>query len=136
GGAVEGLWLGTFHAIAARMLRRHAELVGLKPNFSILDTDDQLRLLKQLLQAANIDEKKWPARALAAVIDRWKDKGLTPDKISAAEVSGFADGRALDLYRQYQERLRTLNACDFGDLVLHLLTIFTSQPDVLAEWQR
>ncbi len=136
GGAVEGLWLGTFHAIAVRILRRHAELVGLKSNFSILDTDDQLRLLKQLLEAAHVDEKKWPARALASLIDRWKDKGLSPDKVSPGEGSGFADGQALVLYRQYQQRLLTLNACDFGDLLLHNLTIFTSHADVLAEYHR
>jgi DNA helicase-2/ATP-dependent DNA helicase PcrA len=134
GPMAQDLWLGTFHSVAARILRRHAELVGLQSNFSIIDTDDQLRLLKQLLQAEGIDEKKWPPRALAAVIDRWKDKGLTRDKIGKTD-EGFADGKALDLYRLYQERLRTLNACDFGDLLLHNLAIFTAQPDVLAQWQ-
>ncbi|HLB81035.1 MAG TPA: UvrD-helicase domain-containing protein [Dongiaceae bacterium] len=136
GRPVEGWWLGTFHALAARLLRRHAEAVGLKPNFTILDTDDQVRLLKQLLQAANIDNKKWPARALLAVIERWKDRGLTPDKVTAAERGDFAGGRALDLYRAYQERLRTLNACDFGDLLLHNLTLFAAHPDVLGAYQR
>jgi len=136
GRPVEGWWLGTFHALAARLLRRHAEAVGLKPNFTILDTDDQVRLLKQLLQAANIDNKKWPARALLAVIERWKDRGLTPDKVTAAERGDFAGGRALDLYRAYQERLRTLNACDFGDLLLHNLTLFTAHPEVLGAYQR
>jgi DNA helicase-2/ATP-dependent DNA helicase PcrA len=133
---VEGWWLGTFHALAARLLRRHAELVGLKPNFTILDTDDQLRLLKQLLRAADIDEKKWPARSLLAVIERWKDRGLSPDKVSAAEHSDFAQGHALELYRAYQERLKTLNACDFGDLLLHNLTLFTTNADVLQSYQR
>ena len=136
GRPVEGWWLGTFHALAARLLRRHAEAVGLKPNFTILDTDDQVRLLKQLLQAANIDNKKWPARTLLAVIERWKDRGLTPDKVTAAERGDFAGGRALDLYRAYQERLRTLNACDFGDLLLHNLTLFTAHPEVLGAYQR
>ncbi|MGH6962554.1 MAG: ATP-dependent helicase, partial [Dongiaceae bacterium] len=136
GRPVEGWWLGTFHALAARLLRRHAELAGLKPNFTILDTDDQLRLLKQLIQAADIDEKKWPARALLGVIERWKDRGLTPDKVTAAEQGDFAHGRALELYRAYQERLKTLNACDFGDLLLHNLTIFTGHPDVLQTYQR
>ena len=136
GGAVEGLWLGTFHSVAARMLRRHAELAGLKSNFTILDTDDQLRLLKQILQAEQIDEKKWPPRGLAAVIDRWKDRGLTPSQVPASDGSGFADGKALALYKLYQDRLRTLNACDFGDLLLHLLTIFTQHHDVLQGWQR
>jgi DNA helicase-2/ATP-dependent DNA helicase PcrA len=136
GRPVEGWWLGTFHSLAARLLRRHAELVGLKPNFTILDTDDQIRLLKQLIQAANIDDKKWPARALLGVIERWKDRGLTPDKVTAAEQGDFAHGRALELYRAYQERLKTLNACDFGDLLLHNLTIFTGHPDVLQTYQR
>src|SRR5262245_20569670 len=133
---VEGWWLGTFHSLAARLLRRHAELVGLKPNFTILDTDDQIRVLKQLIQAADIDEKKWPARALLGVIERWKDRGLTPDKVTSAEQADFAHGRALELYRQYQERLKTLNTCDFGDLLLHILTIFTGHPDVLQKYQQ
>jgi DNA helicase-2/ATP-dependent DNA helicase PcrA len=133
---VEGWWLGTFHALAARILRRHAEIVGLKTNFTILDTDDQIRLLKQLIQAADIDEKKWPARALLGVIERWKDRGLTPDKVTAAEQGDFAHGRALELYRAYQERLKALNACDFGDLLLHILTIFAANPDVLQSYQR
>ena len=133
---VEGWWLGTFHSLAARLLRRHAELVGLKPNFTILDTDDQIRLLKQLIQATNIDDKKWPARALLGVIERWKDRGLTPDKVSAAEQGDFAHGRVLELYRAYQERLRTLNACDFGDLLLHNLTLFAGNADVLQSYQR
>ena len=134
GPMAQDLWLGTFHSIAARILRRHAELVGLQPNFSIIDTDDQLRLLKQLLQAEGIDEKKWPPRALASVIDRWKDKGLTPDKLGRGDGE-FAEGKAVDLYRQYQDRLKALNACDFGDLLLHNLTIFTTHADVLLQWQ-
>jgi len=136
GRPVEGWWLGTFHSLAARLLRRHAELVGLKANFTILDTDDQIRLLKQLIQAADIDEKKWPARALLGVIERWKDRGLTPDKVTSAEQGDFAHGRALELYRQYQERLKTLNACDFGDLLLHNLSLFTAHPDVLQKYQQ
>src|SRR5437660_1582053 len=109
GRAADGVWLGTFHAIAARILRRHAELVGLKPRFTILDTDDQLRLLKQLIAAANIDERRWPPRALLGLIDRWKDRGLGPDKVPAGEGGGYADGRAVELYRMYQERLATVN---------------------------
>src|SRR5262249_5672989 len=120
---VEGWWLGTFHALAARLLRRHAEVVGLTPNFTILDTDDQIRLLKQLIVAEGIDDKKWPARALLGVIERWKDRGLTPDKVTSDQAE-YAEGMALKLYRQYQERLASLNACDFGDLLLHNLTIF------------
>ena len=132
----EGWWLGTFHALAARILRRHAELVGLKSSFTILDTDDQIRLVKQLLDAGNIDSKKWPARQVLGVIERWKDRGLTPDRLAESDGGDVAGGRVVDLYRQYQERLRTLNACDFGDLLLHNLAIFQKHPDVLAEYHR
>jgi DNA helicase-2/ATP-dependent DNA helicase PcrA len=135
GRAAEGMWLGTFHAIAARILRRHAELVGLKSSFTILDTDDQLRLLKQLIAAANIDERRWPARALLGVIERWKDRGLGPDKVPPGDGSGYADGRALELYRQYQERLATVNAVDFGDLLLHNLALLTGNPEILESYQ-
>ena len=135
GHAAEGMpWLGTFHAISVKLLRRHAELVGLKSNFTILDTDDQVRLLKQLIVAAQIDEKRWQARMLAGVIDGWKNRAWTPDKIPAAEASAF-NGQGPALYAAYQARLRTLNATDFGDLLLHCLTIFQTHPDVLAQYQ-
>ncbi|MPZ11728.1 MAG: AAA family ATPase [Kiloniellaceae bacterium] len=134
--SVEGWWLGTFHAVAVRILRRHAEAVGLKSNFTILDTDDQIRLVKQILQSENVDEKKWPARAMLAIIERWKDRGLTPERVSAGDAGDFARGRAVELYKAYQERLRTLNACDFGDLLLHNLTLFQSQPEILADYHR
>jgi DNA helicase-2/ATP-dependent DNA helicase PcrA len=136
GRAADGLWLGTFHSIGVRMLRRHAELVGLKTNFTILDTDDQIRLLKQLLEAEGIDDKKWPARILSGIIQRWKDRGLTPQKVTAAEGNDFANGKAIQIYAQYQERLAQLNAADFGDLLLHCLTLFQNNPDVLAEYHR
>jgi DNA helicase-2/ATP-dependent DNA helicase PcrA len=136
GRPVEGWWLGTFHALAARLLRRHAEIVGLKPNFTILDTDDQLRLLKQLIAAEDLDDKKWPARVLLGAIERWKDRGLTPEKVTAAEQADYAEGIALRLYRQYQDRLRSLNACDFGDLLLHNLALFAADPQVLAQYQQ
>ena len=136
GGGVEGWWLGTFHALAARMLRRHAELVGLNSNFTILDTDDQLRLIKQLLEAAQIDTKKWPPRQVLGIIERWKDRGVTPDRVKGGEAGDAVGGRALKLYAEYQQRLKTLNACDFGDLLLHTLTIFQNHPDVLAEYHR
>ncbi len=136
GAAVDGLWLGTFHALAARILRRHAELVGLAPNFTILDADDQVRLVKQILQAERIDDKKWPARLVLSVIERWKDRGLVPAKVSGEAAGEIAGGRMIELYAQYQERLRTLNAADFGDLLLHTLTIFTTRADVLAEYHR
>jgi DNA helicase-2/ATP-dependent DNA helicase PcrA len=134
GPAVEQVWFGTFHALAARILRRHAECVGLKSNFTILDTDDQLRLIKQLLEASGLDPKRFPPRMLLATISRWKDKGLTPDKVSPAEEIELAEGTGIDLYRQYQRRLLELNACDFGDLLLHNLTLFNENPDILAEY--
>lgn len=132
---VEGWWLGTFHALAARILRRHAEAAGLKPNFTILDADDQLRLLKQVMEGHGIDDRKWPARMLLGVIQRWKDRGLTPEKVSEEEGGTMADGRLMQLYAAYQDRLRTLNAADFGDLLLHNLTLFAEHPDILAEYQ-
>ena len=136
GGTIEGMpWLGTFHSVAARMLRAHAELVGLQSNFTILDTDDQLRLLKQLIVAANIDEKRWPSRQLAGLIDRWKNRGLTPRQIDAGEAEAFASGRGGELYLAYQDRLKTLNACDFGDLLLHMLVIFRTMPDILEQYR-
>src|SRR5436190_8291868 len=136
GEAADGVWLGTFHALAARILRRHAEAVGLTSAFTSLDTDDQLRLLKQLISAANIDERRWPARALLGAFERWKDRGLVPDKVPAGEVGDWADGRAVMLYRAYQERLATVNAVDFGDLLLHNLTLFGENPEILATYQR
>lgn len=136
GQVVEGLpWMGTFHAIGVKLLRRHAELVGLKSNFTILDTDDQLRLLKQLLRAANIDDKRWPARQLSHIIDGWKNRAWTPDKVPVAEASAF-NNRGVALYGQYQARLKELNACDFGDLLLHCVTIFQTHDDVLSQYQR
>jgi DNA helicase-2/ATP-dependent DNA helicase PcrA len=136
GGVVEGMqWLGTFHSIGAKMLRRHAELAGLKSNFTILDADDQLRLMKQILEAANVDEKRWPARTLAAIIDEWKNRGLRPDDVPEGEGHGFAFGRGREFYRQYQERLKSLNAADFGDLLLDTLTILRTQSDILADYR-
>ncbi|WP_371395507.1 ATP-dependent helicase [Fretibacter rubidus] len=135
GGAVEGMpWMGTFHSIAAKILRIHAELVDLKSSFTILDTDDQIRLLKQIIKAHNIDEKRWTARYLANLIDSWKNKGLLPDKISAGDSHSFADGKGRELYKAYQTRLTQLNACDFGDLLLHNLTIFQNYPDILKKY--
>ncbi|MGY6549569.1 MAG: ATP-dependent helicase [Roseinatronobacter sp.] len=136
GAAVEGMpWLGTFHAISAKLLRRHAELVGLKSNFTILDTDDQLRLLKQLIVAANIDEKRWPARLMASIIDQWKNRAWRPDQVPSSEASAF-NNRGTEIYAQYQDRLKTLNACDFGDLLLHCVTIFQAHRDVLESYQK
>ncbi len=137
GGVVEGMtWLGTFHAIGVKILRRHAELAGLKSGFSILDTDDQIRLIKHLLEAHDIDEKRWPARQLASLIDGWKNRGLTPDKIPAGEANSFANGTGGKLYAEYQQRLKVVNAADFGDLLLEVLRIFQEHPDVLKDYQR
>jgi DNA helicase-2/ATP-dependent DNA helicase PcrA len=137
GAAVEGMpWLGTFHSIGARILRIHAELVDLRSDFTILDTDDQLRLMKQQLQAENIDDKRWPARALASLIDGWKNRGLTPDKVPAGEAASFAAGKGGKLYADYQARLKALNAADFGDLLLECLRLFRERPDILQGYHR
>ncbi|MEH6630783.1 MAG: UvrD-helicase domain-containing protein [Halopseudomonas aestusnigri] len=134
--SVERWWLGTFHAIAVRMLRAHAEKVGLGSDFAIIDTDDQLRLVKQLLKENNLDDKKWPPKSVLGAIQRWKDRGQTPDHVSASEAKEFAGGRIHGIYKSYQQRLRELNACDFGDLLLHTLVIFQTHADVLADYHR
>ncbi|WP_338719941.1 UvrD-helicase domain-containing protein [Devosia sp. XK-2] len=135
GASVEGMpWLGTFHSISARILRKHAELVDLKPSFTILDTDDQIRLIKQLLEAENIDEKRWPARQFAGMLDAWKNRGLLPKDVPAADSGYFANGKGGKLYHDYQARLKTLNAADFGDLLLECIRLFRENPEVLAEY--
>ncbi|TWI31560.1 ATP-dependent helicase [Paracoccus sulfuroxidans] len=140
GEMVEGMpWLGTFHSVSVKILRRHAELVGdgelhLKTSFTILDTDDQIRLLKQLIAAEGIDEKRWPARQLASLIDSWKNRCLLPSKLPQGEARAF-DGHGQRLYAAYQRRLLELNATDFGDLLMHCVTIFQAHPDVLHQWQ-
>ncbi len=136
GRPVEGLWLGTFHALCARMLRRHAEHVGLSSGFSILDTDDQLRLLKQVMEAQRLDTKRWPPQALMHMIQKWKDRGQTPARVVAGEEGDFAGGQARALYEAYQARLRDINAADFGDLMLHMVEIFRTHADVLAQYHR
>ncbi|PCH66863.1 MAG: DNA helicase II [Rhodobacteraceae bacterium] len=136
GQSIEGMpWLGTFHSICAKLLRRHAELAGLKSNFTILDSDDQLRLLKQLVGASNIDDKRWPARQLAGIIDGWKNRAFTPDKVPTADAGAY-NHKGIELYAQYQTRLKELNAVDFGDLLLHVVTIFQTHADVLEQYQR
>jgi len=136
GQIVEGMpWLGTFHSIGVKILRRHAELVGLKNNFTILDTDDQVRVIKQLLEAEKLDEKRWPARVFATILDGWKNRGLTPDQVPAGEAASFANGKGKKLYLAYQERLKTLNAADFGDLLLENIRLFRNSPDVLRQYQ-
>src|SRR5260221_3829406 len=136
GQAVEGMpWLGTFHSIGGRILRFHAELVQLKSNFTVLDVDDQVRLLKQLLQAENIDDKRWPARMLAGLIDSWKNRGLMPSQVPPGEAAVFGNGKGGKLYASYQERLKILNAADFGDLLLENIRLFREHPDVLRNYQ-
>jgi DNA helicase-2/ATP-dependent DNA helicase PcrA len=136
GGAADGMFLGTFHSVGVRVLRRHAELVGLKSNFTILDTDDQTRLIKQLLQAEGIDDKKWPARVLSGIIQRWKDRALPPEKVTGEDAGEFANGKAAEIYKMYQTRLAEVNAADFGDLVMHCVTIWQNHPDVLEQYHR
>nr|WP_244300780.1 UvrD-helicase domain-containing protein [Roseibium hamelinense] len=137
GGNVEGMaWLGTFHSICVKILRRHAELVGLKSSFSILDTDDQIRLIKQIIQAEGIDDKRWTAKAFAGMMDGWKNRALTPDQVPEGEARAFANGQGRKIYEEYQDRLSVLNAADFGDLLLHVITLFKSQPDLLKDYQR
>ena len=136
GGAADGMFLGTFHSVGVRVLRRHAELVGLKSNFTILDTDDQTRLIKQLLQAEGVDDKKWPARVLSGIIQRWKDRALPPEKVSGEDAGEFANGKAAEIYKLYQTRLAEVNAVDFGDLVMHCVTLWQNHPDVLEQYHR
>ncbi|MBB3452430.1 DNA helicase-2/ATP-dependent DNA helicase PcrA [Rhizobium sp. BK313] len=137
GGAVEGMpWLGTFHSIGVKLLRRHSELVGLASSFTILDTDDVVRLIKQLIQAEGIDDKRWPAKQFAGMIDTWKNKGLSPAEIPEGDARAFANGKGRELYTAYQARLKTLNACDFGDLLLHPINMFRQNPDVLKEYHQ
>ncbi|MEL6311677.1 MAG: UvrD-helicase domain-containing protein, partial [Pseudomonadota bacterium] len=136
GGAVEGMpWLGTFHSICVRILRKHAELVGLKPGFTIVDPDDQLRLIKQVIEVEGIDKERWPARQLASLIDSWKNRGLVPDKVPTGEAVAFGNGKGAALYSAYQRRLKELNAVDFGDLLLETVSLFQKHNDVLAEYQ-
>ena len=137
GRAVEGMpWLGTFHSIGVKLLRRHAELVGLKSDFTILDTDDVVRLIKQLIQAEGLDDKRWPAKQFAGMIDGWKNKGLTPPDIPEGDSRAFANGKGRELYTAYQNRLKTLNACDFGDLLMHPISIFRRHTDILKEYHQ
>ncbi len=137
GGQAEGMpWLGTFHSIGTRILRRHAELVDLEPSFTILDTDDQIRLAKQILSAENIDEKRWPARQLLGAIDGWKNRGLTPEEVPKSDGEWFAHGKGVHLYKLYRDRLKALNAADFGDLLLEPIRLFRNNPDVLESYQQ
>jgi DNA helicase II / ATP-dependent DNA helicase PcrA len=137
GDAVEGMpWLGTFHSIGVKLLRRHAEVVGLRSDFTILDTDDVIRLIKQIIQAEELDDKRWPAKQFAGMIDNWKNKGLTPEQIPEGDARAFANGKGRELYKAYQQRLKTLNACDFGDLLLHPIHIFRSEPGILKDYHR
>lgn len=132
----DGLWLGTFHSVALRILRKHCQCVGLESNFTILDQDDQIRLLKRVLQEMNIDEKRWPAKAFSSIIQQFKDRAMGPEKAGDSDMSHFANGRLIQVYQTYQQKLKNLNACDFGDLTMHCITIFTNNQDILEEYQR
>ncbi len=136
GQAVEGMFLGTFHSIGVKILRSNAELIGLKNNFTIIDTDDQIRVLKQLIKSKNIDEKRWPARSLAYIINRWKDLALLPEEISLDDTSNFANGNSVELYREYNSILKVQNAADFGDLILHCITLFKKNKEILEAYQK
>ncbi len=131
---VAGLWIGTFHAVSARILRRHAELVGLRPDFTILDQDDQTRLVKQVLDAEQVDHKRWPPRVVRAAIERFKDRGLSPERLKPGDIGDLVDGRIGEIYGMYQERLATLNSADFSDLILQCVRILSENPDILATY--
>jgi len=130
----EGLkWIGTFHSICVKILRRHAEKVNLNSSFTIINTDDQIRLLRQVIKLESIDEKKWPPRLLAYIIDQWKNKALTYQNIPEGDLQ--FDGKAKKLYEIYQSRLRTLNAVDFGDLILHVIELLKTDTSLLFNYQ-
>ncbi len=131
GNIADSVWMGTFHGIAVKILRRHAELVGLKSNFTILGEDDQRRLIKQLLEADGIDDKKYPPQSILDKIQLWKDKGLTADKID----DSFRANVVTEVYKKYQARLLELNCVDFGDLLLYTLNILMSDAGVLDDYQ-
>ena len=133
GNLSEGLkWIGTFHSICVKILRRHAEKVQLNSNFTIINTDDQIRLLRQVIKLEAIDEKKWPPRLLAYIIDQWKNKALTYQNIPEDDLQ--FDGKAKKLYAIYQSRLQTLNAVDFGDLILHVIEILKADNSLLLNY--
>ncbi|MDE3059523.1 MAG: UvrD-helicase domain-containing protein [Pseudomonadota bacterium] len=135
-GGAQSLWMGTFHSIGARIIRRHAEKLGLTSSFTILDADDQIRLLKTLMGELHIDDKSMPPKLFSAIIQSWKDQGLTPVKVTSPQDLQQAGGQAIRVYRAYQERLKALNAVDFGDLILHMLTLFTVHQEVLEEYAK
>jgi DNA helicase-2/ATP-dependent DNA helicase PcrA len=134
GDMAEGLWVGTFHSIAAKILRRHAEIVGLEQNFTILGDDDQSRLIKQILAELGLSDKKWPSRVVISFIQGWKDKAMNPEKARNTKEAAYLEGRAAEIYSIYQSRLRKLNAVDFGDLLLDNITIFGDNPDILSNY--
>ena len=136
GTAAEAGWLGTFHALAARILRENPEAVGLRPNFAILDSDDQQRLIRQLMEAEGVDDRRWPVRVVHGVISRWKDKALTPRMLTNEDTKNIADGKIAKIYETYQARLIELNAVDFGDILLHNINIFQNHIEFLQRMQR
>ena len=135
GPSANSVWLGTFHSIAARILRENAEVVGLNSNYTIITPDDQIRLLKQIMIDQDIDIKKFTPKAMSNLISSWKDKGYKPNDINQSDNDFFANGKAINIYKSYQSRLVTLNSADFGDLLLYNLTIFTEHSDILQKYQ-
>ncbi len=134
GPSANSVWLGTFHSIAARILRENAEIVGLGSNYTIITPDDQVRLLKQIMLDDEIDIKKFTPKSMSNLIGKWKDKGYKPDDLKKSNIDYFANGKAINVYKTYQMRLITLNSTDFGDLLLHNLTIFSKHPDILTQY--
>ena len=128
-------WLGTFHSIGAQILRTYPEKIGLKNDFIILDTDDQIRLLKQLIRDENIDDEKWSPKGLLNLIDKWKNKGILPENISRDDGDYFANGKGAILYKKYQDQLKFFNAADFGDLILECIRLFNENQDILQQYQ-
>ena len=135
GPSANSVWLGTFHSIAARILRENSEVVGLNSNYTIITPDDQIRLLKQIMIDQDIDIKKFTPKAMSNLISTWKDKGYKPNDINQSDNDFFANGKAINIYKSYQSRLVTLNSADFGDLLLYNLIIFTEHSDILQKYQ-
>ena len=136
GKAVEGMnWLGTFHSIGTKLLRMHAELVDLKSDFTILDTDDQLKVIKEVIKLLDIDEKQFPPRLFLSFIDQCKNKGLTPERVKTEIDLDFIHEKSIEVYKNYQQRLKTLNSADFGDLLMLPLQILIKNKAILDKFQ-
>ena len=126
-------WIGTFHSIGAKIIRNHAEVIGLKPSFTILDKDDQLSLIKQILKSENLDQSKYVPKYIQSRIDQWKNKALNPNDIKADSLDNMSDDKTLNIYKLYQQRLFQINCLDFGDLLLQCINLFKNE-DVLKRY--